>query len=63
MRVESQSSDREGNASETSAKQRNATSVDLSENVNNIFETNLGRELTGPSKTSNEIKGISPKTS
>ena len=41
-RIESQSTDREENTSETSFAQGNATLVDVSENVNNIFDSNLG---------------------
>ena len=39
-RVESQSSDRDENVSEASFTQGNATLVDVSENVNNIFNRN-----------------------
>ena len=41
-RIESQSSDRDEYASETSFTQGNATLVDVSENVKNIFDRNLG---------------------
>ena len=34
-------------------------SVDVSENVNNNFDRNLGGELTESSQTSNEIEVIS----
>ena len=60
-RIESQSSDREENASETRFTQGNATLVDVSENVNNIFDSNLGSELTEPSQISNEIDVISQR--
>ena len=62
-RVESQSSDRDENISETSFTQGNATLVDVSENVNNIFDRNLGSELTEPSQISNEIEAISQRLS
>ena len=62
-RVESHSSDRDENISETSFTQGNATSVDVSENVNNIFDRNLGSELTEPSQISNEIEAISQRLS
>ena len=45
-RVESQSSDRDENASETSFAQGNAILVDVFKNVNNVFDRNLGSELT-----------------
>ena len=50
-RVESQSSDRD----ENNFTQGNATLVEVSENVN-IFDRNLGSELTESSQISNEIK-------
>ena len=53
-RVESQSSDRDENTSETSFAQGNATLVGASENVNKILDRNLGSELTEPSQTNNE---------
>ena len=62
-RVESQSSDRDENISETSFTQGNATFVDVSENVYNIFDRNLGSELTEPSQISNEIEAISQRLS
>ena len=62
-RVESQSSDRDENVSEASFTQGNATLVDVSENVNNIFDRNLGSELTEPSQISNEIEVISLRLS
>ena len=62
-RVESQSSDREGNISEASFTQGNATLVDVAENVNNIFDRNLGSELTEPSQISNEIEAITQRLS
>ena len=60
-RVESQSSDRDENTSETSFTQGNASLVDVSENVNNIFDRNLGSELTELSQNSNEIDVISQR--
>ena len=62
-RVESQSSDRDENASETSFTQGNATSVDVSENVNNSFDKNLGSEPTELSQISNEIEAITQRLS
>ena len=56
-RVESQSSDRDENTSETSFTQGNATLVEVSKNVN-IFDRNLGSELTEASQISNGIKAI-----
>ena len=53
-RVEYQSSDNDENTSETSFTQGNATLIDVSENVNNIFDRNLGSELTEPSQISND---------
>ena len=41
--------------SETSLLQSNATLTDFSEIVNNVFDRNLGSELTEPSQISNEI--------
>ena len=49
-RVESQSSDRDENTSETRFTQGDATLVDVTENDNNIFDCNLGSELTKPSQ-------------
>ena len=62
-RNESQSPEREENMSETSLLQGNATLTNVSENVNNIFDRNLGSELTEPSQISNEIKIISQRLS
>ena len=62
-RVESQSSDREENISEASFTQGNATLVDVAENVNNIFDRNLGSELTEPSQISNEMEAITQRLS
>ena len=61
-RVESQSSDRDKNTSETSLTQGNAILVEVSENVN-IFDRNLGGKLTEPSQIRNEIKAISQRLS
>ena len=60
-RVESQSSDRDENTSETSFTQGNATLVVVSENFNNVLDRNLGSELTEPSQISNEIEVISQR--
>ena len=60
-RVESQSSDRDENTSETSFTQGNGTLVGVSENVNNVLDRNLGSELTEPSLISNEIEVISQR--
>ena len=57
------SSEGDENISETSFTQGNATLVDVSENVNNIFDRNLGSELTEPSQTSNEIEAITQRLS
>ena len=62
-RVESQSSDRDENTSETSFTQGNATLVDVSDNVNKIFDRNLGSELTDSSQISNVIKAITQRLS
>ena len=62
-RVESPFPDRAENTSETSFKQGNATLVDVSENVNNIFDRSLGSEQTEPSQISNEIETISQRLS
>ena len=60
-RIESQSSDRDENTSETSFTQGNATLVGVFENGNNIFDRNLGSELIEPSQISNEIEVISQR--
>ena len=60
-RVESQSSDRDKNPSETSFTQCKATLVDVSENGNNIFDRILVRELTVPSLISMEMEAISQR--
>ena len=62
-KVKSQSSDRDEDASETSFTQGNATFVDVSENVNDIFDRNLGSELTEPSQISHEIPAIAQRLS
>ena len=51
-RVESQSSDRDEITSETSFTQGDAILDDVSQNVN-IYDRNLGSELTEPSQVSN----------
>ena len=61
--MESQSSNRVENSSETSFTQGNATLVDVSENVNNIFDRNVYSELTEPSSISNEIEATSQRLS
>ena len=48
-RTTSQSSDRDENTPETSFAQGNATLTNVSENVNEVFDRNLGSELTEPS--------------
>ena len=62
-RVESQSSDRDENFSEKRFPQGNATSVDVSEFVNNHSDRNLGSEITEPSQISNEVEAISQRLS
>ena len=62
-KVESQPSDKDENTSETSFTQGNATSVDVSENVNNIFDRNLGSEQKEPSQINNEIEAITQRLS
>ena len=57
-RNESQSPERDENMSETSLLQGNATLTNVSENVNNVFDRNLGSELTEPSQIRNEIEII-----
>ena len=49
-RTESQSPDRDANTSETNFTRGNATLPNVSENVNNVFDRNLGSEITEPSK-------------
>ena len=44
--VESQSSDRDKNTPGTSFRQGKGIFADISENVNNFFDRNLGSELT-----------------
>ena len=61
--MDSQSSDRVENTSETSFTQGDATLVDVSENVTNIFDRNLDSELTEPSSISNEIEATSQRLS
>ena len=58
-----QSPERDENMSETSLLQGNATLTNVSENVNNAFDRNLGSELTEPSQISNEIEIISQRLS
>ena len=49
--------------SETSLLQGNATLTNVSESVNNVFDMNLGNELTEPSQISNEIEIITQRLS
>ena len=56
-----ESPDVEENLSETSIFQGNATLTNVSENADNVFESNLGSELTEPSQVSNETEVI-PQT-
>ena len=60
-RIESQSSDRDEITPDTSLTQGNATLINVSENVKNILDRNLGSEITQPSQISNEIEVISQK--
>ena len=60
-RVESQSSERDENASDTSLVRGNATLFNVSEVVDNILNRNLGSELMKPSQISNEIEVISKR--
>ena len=62
-RIEPQSLDWDENNSETSFTQDNATLVDVSENVNNIFDRKLGSDLTEPTQISNEVEAISQRFS
>ena len=61
--VEFQSSDRVENTSETRFTQGNATLVNDFEIVNDIFNRNLGSELTEPSQISNGIEAITQRFS
>ena len=49
--------------SETSLLQGNATLTNVSENVNNVIDRNLGSELTEPSQISNEVEIITQRLS
>ena len=60
-RNESQSPEGDENMSETSLLQGNATLTNVSENVNNVFDRNLGSEVTEPSQVSNEIEIITQR--
>ena len=62
-RTESQSPERDENMSKTSLLQGNATLTNVSENVNNVFDRNLGSEPTEPSQISNEIEIITQRLS
>ena len=62
-RNESQSPERDENLSETRLLQGNAKLTNVSENVNNVFDRNLGSELTEPSQISNEIEIITQRLS
>ena len=60
-RVESQSPDGEENLSETSIKQENTTLTNVSNNADNVFDRNLGSELTDPSQNNKMIEIISQR--
>ena len=60
-RTTSQFSDRDENTPETSFAQGDATLTNVSENVNEVFDRNLGSELTEPSQIGNEIEVISQR--
>ena len=62
-RTEPQSPNKDENMPETSLLQGNATLTNVSENVNNVFDRNLGSELTEPSQISNEIETITQRLS
>ena len=57
------SPERDENMSETSLLQGNATLTNVSENVNNVFDRNLGSELTEPSQISKKIEIITQRLS
>ena len=56
-------SDRDGNTSETNFAQGNAILVVYFEKFNNIFDRNLGSQLTEPSQISKEKEAISKRLS
>ena len=60
-RTASHSPDRDEITSETSFAQGNATLTNVIENGNEVFDRNLGSELTEPSRISNEIEVISQR--
>ena len=60
-RTASQSSDRDENTPEPNFTQGNATFTNVSENGNEVFDRNLGSELTEPSQTNNEIETMSQR--
>ena len=55
-KAESQYPDVEGNLSETSIVQGNATLTNVYENADGVFDRNLGSEVTEPSQINNEIR-------
>ena len=59
--VESQPPDGEKNFSVTSIVQGDAILTNDSENADNVFDRNLGRDLTAPSQVSNEIEVITQR--
>ena len=60
-RIESQSSDRDEIISDTNLTQGNATLNNVSENIDNILDRNLGSEITEPSQIGKEIDVISQR--
>ena len=63
-RNESQSPERDKNMSETNLLQGNETLTNVAESVKNVFDRNLGSELTEPSsQISNEIEIITQRLS
>ena len=61
-RVEPQSPGGEKNLSETSIVQGIATSTNVSENADNVFDRNIGSEVTKLSQVSKEIEIISQRS-
>ena len=60
-RVEPRSADGEESLSDASIMQGNATLINVSENADNVFDRNLGSELTEPSQVSNVIEIVSQR--
>ena len=60
-RIECQSFDRDENTPDTSLTQGNATLINVSENVYNNLDRNLGSEITEPSQITNEIEVTSQR--